>query len=115
MIVAMLFAAIIGVFIYSNPTKNINGKKLFSIAAPLAFAPLLLSLFMFFIKVGSFIYGGGLVVIPFIENEVVNKLGWLTQTEFLAGIALGQLTPGPVVITACVGISGILGSILTLI
>ena len=96
MILAMLFAGIAGIFIYSNPFKNKNGKRLFS----LAFTPLLLKLFIFFIKVGSFIYGGGLVVIPFIENEVVNKLGWLTQTEFLAGIALGQLTPGPVVITA---------------
>lgn len=100
MIVAMLIAGIAGVLIYSSPRKSKNSKKLFSLALPLAFAPLLSNLFVFFLKVGSFIYGGGLVIIPFIENEVVTKLGWLTQTEFLAGIALGQLTPGPVVITA---------------
>lgn len=100
MIIAMLFAGITGVFIYSNPPKNKSDKKLLSVALPLAFAPLLSKLLIFFLKVGAFIYGGGLVIIPFIENEVVNKLGWLTQTEFLAGIALGQLTPGPVVITA---------------
>ena len=117
MIVAMLFAGIAGVFIYLNPTKNNkNHKKLLSIALPLAYAPLISKLFIFFLKVGSFIYGGGLVIIPFIENEVVNKLGWLTQTEFLAGIALGQLTPGPVVITAAfIGykVFGFIGALLS--
>ncbi|MBC2578781.1 chromate efflux transporter [Clostridium sp. DJ247] len=98
MIVAMLMAGIAGILIYSTPSKNRN--KMFSIALPLTFLPLLSNLFLFFIKVGSFIYGGGLVIIPFIEKEVVNKLGWLTQNEFLVGIALGQVTPGPVVITA---------------
>lgn len=116
MIVTMLLAGIAGVFIYSNPFQNRNNKKLFSIVFPLAFIPLLSKLFIFFAKVGSFIYGGGLVIIPFIENEVVNKLGWLTQSEFLAGIALGQVTPGPVVITAAfIGykVSGVIGSLLS--
>jgi chromate transporter len=61
---------------------------------------ILLKLFGFFVKVGSFIYGGGLVIIPFIEQEVVYKLGWMTQQEFLTGISFGQITPGPVVITS---------------
>ncbi len=58
------------------------------------------ALLLFFLKVGAFIYGGGLVIIPFIEQEVVNKLGWMTSSQFLDGVALGQITPGPVVITA---------------
>ena len=61
---------------------------------------MLLQLGWFFIKVGSLIFGGGLVIIPFIEKEVVDRLGWLTRREFLDGLALGQMTPGPVVITA---------------
>ncbi|NJK72254.1 MAG: chromate transporter [Synechococcaceae cyanobacterium SM2_3_60] len=57
-------------------------------------------LFSFFFKTGSFIFGGGLVIIPFIETEVVEQLRWLTPQEFLDGVAIGQLSPGPVVLTS---------------
>ncbi|GAA0724933.1 chromate efflux transporter [Clostridium malenominatum] len=116
MIVAMILAGICGIFLYSDSFKNKNHRNLHSIAFPLVFTPLLSKMFIFFIKVGLFIYGGGLVIIPFIENEVVTKLGWLTQAEFLAGIALGQVTPGPVVITAAfIGykVSGFIGALLS--
>ncbi|HEY9880718.1 MAG TPA: chromate efflux transporter, partial [Leptolyngbyaceae cyanobacterium] len=53
-------------------------------------------LFSFFLKVGALIFGGGLVIIPLLEFEVVERLGWLTHTEFLNGVAIGQLSPGPV-------------------
>jgi chromate transporter len=56
-------------------------------------------LFLFMIYTGSFIYGGGLVLIPFIEKYVVNEFAWLTAREFVDGIAIGQLSPGPVVMT----------------
>lgn len=56
-------------------------------------------LFLFMLYTGSFIFGGGLVLIPFIEKYVVTNFGWLTATEFVDGIAIGQLTPGPVVMT----------------
>lgn len=68
----------------------------------------------FFFKVGSFIFGGGLVIIPLLEFEVVEKLNWLTKTEFLDGVAIGQVSPGPVVLTAAfVGykVAGVLGAI----
>ncbi|MEM9535837.1 MAG: chromate efflux transporter, partial [Cyanobacteria bacterium P01_E01_bin.45] len=71
-------------------------------------------LVLFFLKVGSSIFGGGLVIIPFIETEVVEKLHWLTTTEFLNGVAIGQLSPGPVVLTAAfVGykVAGVLGGL----
>ncbi|MEN9223630.1 MAG: chromate efflux transporter [Thermostichus sp. BF3_bins_97] len=68
----------------------------------------------FFLKVGSAIFGGGLVIIPFIAEEVVEKLGWLTPAEFLDGVAIGQFTPGPVVLTAAfIGykVAGVLGAL----
>jgi len=57
-------------------------------------------LFIFFIKVGTLIFGGGLVIIPLLEFEVVERLGWLSTTDFINGVAIGQLSPGPVVLTA---------------
>ncbi|WP_227375795.1 chromate efflux transporter [Haladaptatus halobius] len=58
-----------------------------------------LKLFLFMLYTGSFIYGGGLVLIPFIEKYVVGEFGWLSSNAFVDGIAIGQLTPGPVVMT----------------
>lgn len=57
-------------------------------------------LFAFFIKVGTLIFGGGLVIIPLLEFEVVERLGWLSTADFINGVAIGQLSPGPVVLTA---------------
>jgi chromate transporter len=56
-------------------------------------------LFLFMLYTGSFIYGGGLVLIPFIELYVVQEFGWMTGRQFVDGIAIGQLSPGPVVMT----------------
>ncbi|NEQ54074.1 MAG: chromate efflux transporter [Leptolyngbya sp. SIO3F4] len=58
------------------------------------------TLFTFFLKVGTFIFGGGLVIIPLLEFEVVERLGWLSTADFINGVAIGQLSPGPVVLTA---------------
>ncbi|MEO0735329.1 MAG: chromate efflux transporter [Cyanobacteria bacterium J06649_12] len=57
-------------------------------------------LFIFFLKVGTLIFGGGLVIIPLLEFEIVERLGWLSTTDFINGVAIGQLSPGPVVLTA---------------
>ena len=54
----------------------------------------------FFFKVGVFTFGGGLTMIAFIQEQVVNQFHWLTQQEFIDGLALGQLTPGPVLMVA---------------
>lgn len=56
-----------------------------------------LELALVFLKVGAVVFGGGFAAIPFIQQEVVDVRGWLTASEFLDGLALSQLTPGPVV------------------
>lgn len=53
-----------------------------------------------FLKVGTVIFGGGFAAIPFLQHEVVDVRQWLTMREFIDGVALGQITPGPVAITA---------------
>lgn len=67
-----------------------------------------------FLKIGTLTFGGGIVIIPMVENEVVNNYGWLTKAEFIDAVTLGQVTPGPVIISATfIGYKacGILGAI----
>jgi chromate transporter len=59
-----------------------------------------LKVFVSFLKIGFFVFGGGYAMIPFIHQEVVIKNNWLTQKEFLDSVAIGQITPGPFAITA---------------
>ena len=54
----------------------------------------------FFFKVGAFTFGGGLSMLAFMQDQVVNQLHWLTQQQFLDGLALSQLTPGPILMVA---------------
>jgi len=75
---------------------------------------LLLTLSTIFLRIGSVTFGGGLVMVPLIESEVVNTHHWLTHQEFADAFALGQITPGPVLITATfVGyrVAGTLGAL----
>jgi chromate transporter len=60
----------------------------------------LLEIGTYFFKVGAFTIGGGLTMIAFIQDQVVGQFGWLTPREFIDGLALGQLTPGPVLMIA---------------
>jgi len=55
---------------------------------------------LFFFGVGAFSFGGGLSMLAFMQDQVVNQLQWLTAREFLDGLALGQLTPGPILMLA---------------
>ena len=56
------------------------------------------------LKVGALSYGGGFVIIPLMQGDAVDAYGWMTDAEFLNAVALGQVTPGPVVHTvAAVG------------
>ncbi|CCH32438.1 chromate efflux transporter [Actinosynnema sp. NPDC047251] len=53
-------------------------------------------------KVGALSYGGGFVIIPMMQHDAVTTYGWMTDAQFLDAVALGQITPGPVVQTVAV-------------
>jgi chromate transporter len=60
----------------------------------------ILSLFLFFLKVGSVLYGSGYVLLAFLQSDLVANWHWLTQNQLLDAIAVGQMTPGPLFTTA---------------
>lgn len=60
----------------------------------------LLALFLFFLKVGAILYGSGYVLLAFIRADLVERWHWLTESQLLDAIAVGQVTPGPVFTTA---------------
>jgi chromate transporter len=60
----------------------------------------LVSLGLFFLKAGAFIFGSGLAIVPFLRQGVVAQHHWLTGRQFVDAVAMGLITPGPVVITA---------------
>lgn len=67
------------------------------------------------VKVGALSYGGGFVIIPLMRTDAVDRHHWLTADQFLSAVALGQITPGPVVQTVAVvgyGAAGVLGGLL---
>ena len=90
----------------SAPTPPSAGNAGLLAPVPLATAPLLFGswgllgqLFAVFFKTGLLVFGGGLVIIPLLEQQVVS-LGWLNSAQFLDGVAIGQISPGPVVLTS---------------
>ncbi len=76
---------------------------------------LLLKLFLTFLKIGAFSFGGGYAMLPLIERELVTNNQWLNYKEFIDIIGISQMTPGPIAINSAtfVGykIAGVPGSI----
>jgi len=78
-------------------------------------AGVLLSVAWVAFKVGALSYGGGFVIIPLMQSDAVSHYHWMTGTQFLNAVALGQITPGPVVQTVAVvgyAAAGLVGGIL---
>ena len=87
-------------------TKNISGIMGF-FALPIATSyashsetsAVLWNIFTFFAKAGTFVFGSGLAIVPFLYGGVVKEHQWLTDHQFLDAVAVAMITPGPVVIT----------------
>jgi chromate transporter len=62
--------------------------------------PGLLHLFLIFLRVGAFTFGGGFAMLPIIQRELVDKQSWLQEEEFIDMIAITQSAPGPIAVNA---------------
>lgn len=69
-------------------------------AGTLALKPSIAQIGLFFLKVGAVLYGGGYVLLAFLEQGLVQQHAWLTRQQLLDAVAIGQFTPGPVLSTA---------------
>jgi chromate transporter len=106
--VALLFigAGIVGIIYYGSlfkKTPSVMPAVVPMVAAqlaPVASSSTLGKLLLFFLKAGSLTFGSGLVIVPFLEQGLVHQFGWLDQRQFLVAVAIGMISPGPVVITA---------------
>jgi chromate transporter len=58
------------------------------------------TLFLTFLKIGALVYGSGYVLLAFLRDDLVDKLGWLTDRQLIDAVAVGQFTPGPLFTTA---------------
>jgi len=108
--VAILFigAGTLGTLYYGSLARRSASRAALAVlpvAPAVATAPLSVTsaagkLLLFFLKAGALTFGSGLVIVPFLQEGVVHQYGWLGQRDFLIAVAVGMISPGPVVITA---------------
>ena len=107
--ILVVLSGLVGVLLYGPPSwLRIRAVPAFlplglaNVVAATQSADLntLVALGIFFFKAGAFTFGSGLAIVPFLQQGVVHDFGWLTEREFLDAVAMGMITPGPVVITA---------------
>jgi chromate transporter len=125
--VALLFigAGLVGIFYYGSlfrrsppATLSVTAAPVLAQLMPTASGSTIGKLLLFFLKAGSLTFGSGLVIVPFLQQGLVQQYGWLDQRQFLIAVAVGMISPGPVVITATfVGylVAGFWGSLVSTI
>ena len=111
---ALMFiaAGILGIFVFkgvgeetrkTHPAPPAKDEDRVLVLAPAGAAMIpstTAKIFLFFLKTGLLVFGSGLVIVPFLKTQVVDQYHWLTNEQFLDSVAIGMISPGPVVITA---------------
>ena len=109
-----IIAGLVGMFVFARGVESRDvpnsppaspspraGTTVLAVAAPIASTgSMAWKLFLFFFKTGCLVFGSGLVIVPFLKTYVVDQYHWLGEREFLDAVAIGMISPGPVVITA---------------
>jgi len=114
--VIFLVGGAIGIFLFSGPAasskvslaketapppmKEPPTSMLAVAAGSMTMSGLTLKLYLFFLKTGFLVFGSGLVIVPFLKAYVVDQYHWIQNRPFLDAVAVGMISPGPVVITA---------------
>ena len=62
----------------------------------------IIDIFLSFLKIGAFTFGGGYAMIPIIQHEVINRRKWIAEQEFIDLLTLAQTAPGPISLNTAV-------------
>jgi chromate transporter len=125
LITLLLLSGLVGMLCFRERSTTIQSSSMIAGATLLAFvreatfflSPGLLILFplaFVFLKASLVMFGGGVVAIPLFQQELVQTYHWLTPQQFLDGVAIGQLTPGPITVVATFAgyaVAGLMGAV----
>ena len=101
-IAALLVGGLVGIVVLQKPKIQtmLLASTLTTMGKVAIVQPSLVQLGLFFLKIGSVLFGGGYVLFAFLQGEMVEQNHWLTQQQLVDAIAVGQFTPGPILSTA---------------
>jgi chromate transporter len=105
LVLVLIGCGLVEMLLRDPPRLSFRGRPgalLPVLAAPAVATGGLLSVAWVAFKVGALSYGGGFVIIPLMQHDAVHTYHWMTSAQFLSAVALGQVTPGPVVQTVAV-------------
>ncbi|OGD53151.1 hypothetical protein A3K80_04425 [Candidatus Bathyarchaeota archaeon RBG_13_38_9] len=106
--IILFVSGLVGMFLYGTSLRRFGLSTLLpfiplgftAITVSVAAFPVMVQLFLEFLKASLLMFGTGLVIIPLVGPNIVEVFGWMSYEEFLDGVTLGQVTPGPVMKTA---------------